>query len=125
MLSINSYSLTGRRLPHLIGLLSACIPAILEAPVHYQALQQLKHLAVGPRENNFDRSIVISHKAQQNIFWWIHNLSTSLSHPILIPSPSITLETDASTLGWRAFCQETDTKTGGLWLVNDQKNHIN
>ena len=123
--AFNQHSLTGRQLAHLIGLLPACIPATLEAPLNYRALQQLKDLAVGLRENNFNCSIAISHKAQQDILWWIHNLSTSLSRPILRPSPSITLETNASTLGWGAFCRETDMKTGGLWSVNDQKNHIN
>ena len=60
-----------------------------------------------------------------HIWWWIHNLSTNLSRPILRPSPALTLETDSSTLGWGAYCRESDMKTGGLWSTNDQKNHIN
>ena len=52
--ALNQHSMTGRQLAHLIGLLSACIPAILEAPLHYRALQRLRHQAVGPRGNNFD-----------------------------------------------------------------------
>ena len=123
--ALNQHSSTGRKLAHLIGLLSACIPAILEAPLHYRALQRLKHQAVGPRGNRFDRSILMSQEAQQDLWWWIHNLSTNLSRPILRPSPAITLETDASTLGWGAYCRESDMKTGGLWSTNDQKNHIN
>ena len=66
--------------------------------------------------------------------WWVHNLSMNLSCPILRPAPSVTLETDASILGWGAYCQESAIKTGGLWSAiktgglwsaSDQKNHIN
>ena len=121
----NQHSMTGRQLAHLIGLLSACIPAVLEAPLHYRALQRLRHQAVGPTRNSFDRSIAISQEARQDLSWWIHNLSVHISRPILRPSPSLTLETDASTLGWGAFCQETDMTTGGRWSTSDQKNHIN
>ena len=32
--ALNQHSLTGRQLAHLIGLLSACIPAVQEAPLH-------------------------------------------------------------------------------------------
>lgn len=123
--ALNCKEITGRQLAHLIGFLSVCIPAIQEAPLHYRALQRLRHQAVGPRGNNFDHSVVISQEAQQDLMWWVYNLSTNLSRPILRPAPSFNLETDASTLGWRIYCRESDTKTGGLWSVSDLEHHIN
>ena len=65
--ALNQHSTTGRKLAHLIGPLSACIPAILEAPLHYRALQRLKYQAVGPRGNRFDRQEVCGQPATRKI----------------------------------------------------------
>ena len=37
--------------------------------------------------------------------------------------PQCTIETDASTVGWRAFCQ--GEATGGCWSMEEQTLHIN
>ena len=42
-LLINKKSVTARELAHLIGLLTSTIPAVSVAPLHYRALQRLRH----------------------------------------------------------------------------------
>ena len=48
-----------------------------------------------------------------------------MCHPIQPPTASLTLQTDASTIGWGAYCQETDQRTGGPWSGPEAAHHIN
>ena len=117
-----------RQLANLIGLLSACIPAILEAPLHYRALQRLRYQAVGLKGYNFNRPIVISQEAQQDLWWWVHNLSTS--RPILRPAFLLTLKTDAFILGCEAYIHEDRRAMVSQWpeksyQLAEASDHIN
>ena len=52
--------------------------------------------------------------------WWStrRNLQS-----VSTQEPDLTMETDASMLGWGAVCQ--GSRTGGLWSQMERKNHIN
>ena len=49
--------------------------------------------------------------ALQDVDWWIHNLSTSVSNPIILPPPDIYIQTDASDLGWGGYLEMVSTKS--------------
>ena len=49
----------------------------------------------------------------QDLDWWIHNLSTSISNPIILPPPDIYIQTDASYLGWGGYLKPL--RTSGMW----------
>lgn len=63
---------SGRRLPQLVSMLSATIPAVLPAPLHYRGLQHLKHQAL--RQGGYDSLIPLSPEAQNDLQWWAQNL---------------------------------------------------
>ena len=55
--------------------------------------------------------------------WWIAEVRQWNGKPIISPVPDMTIETDASLLGWGATVGETST--GGLWTEEERKHHIN
>ena len=46
--------------------------------------------------------------------WWINNLHLVIGSPITPPAPKLTVQSDASKVGWGASCQ--GRKTNGRWL---------
>ena len=89
----NRSLVSARQLAKLIGLLTSCLPAIEPAPLHYRALQRLKNLALSQGDHSYNQRIILSHKSQLDLRWWIENISTDLQRSILKPSPVLTLET--------------------------------
>ena len=61
--------------------------------------------------------------ALQDLDWWIHNLSTSISNPIILPPPDISIQTDASSLGWGGYLKPL--RTLGMWTRSQLFWHIN
>ena len=61
--------------------------------------------------------------ALQDLDWWIHNLSTSISNPIILPPPDIYIQTDASDLGWGGYLKPL--RTSGMWTRSQLFWHIN
>ena len=60
----------------------------------------------------------------ENLQWWTSPKPVQEnSTPIVEPVSNITIQTDASCLGWGAVCQ--GTKTGGHWNKEEQQAHIN
>ena len=114
-----------RQLAHLIGSMTACLPAIAAAPLHYHALQNLRSSALGPFMTNYDRPVHLSVEVKVDLEWWNNHLTSRMSHPIHPPMASLTLQTDASTLGLGAYYQETDQRTDGPWSEPEAAHHIN
>ena len=61
--------------------------------------------------------------ALQDLDWWIHHLSTSISNPIILPPPDIYIQTDTSDLGWRGYLKPL--RTSGMWARSQLFWHIN
>ena len=116
---------TARQLAHLIGMMTSCIPAVLPAPLHYRALQRLRLEALGPSRVDYDHAIPLSAQALRDLEWWITHLPLNASQPILPASPVMSLETDASKIGWGAVCRNTKISTGGPWSKRESTAHIN
>ena len=116
---------TTRQLAHLIGMMTSCIPAVLPAPLHYRALQRLRLEALGPSRVDYDHAIPLSAQALQDLEWWITQLPLNASQPILPVPPVMSLETDASMIGWGAVCRNTKIATGGPWSKGESTAHIN
>ena len=71
----------------------------------------------------YNTEISISQRARNDLSWWANNLDFWNGRRLREHNPSITIETDASRMGWGAFCQgET---TGGCWDQQEQAFHIN
>ena len=61
---------------------------------------------------------------EPTIEWWIHNVDSSyklISHG----KPKLVIYPDASKIGWGAFNETENIRTGGEWSVAEQESHIN
>ena len=61
--------------------------------------------------------------ALQDLGWWIQNLSTSISNPIILLLSDIYIQTDASDLGWGGYLKPLGTS--GMWTRSQLFWHIN
>ena len=108
----NQQTVTARQLAHLIGAMTACLPAIAAAPLHYRALQNHRSLALRSSMTDYDSQVHLSAEDKADPHWWIDHLTSQMCRLIHPPVASLTLETDASTIGWGAYCRETNQTTG-------------
>ena len=82
---MNKEQVTARDLAHLIGLLSSTIPAVNVAPLHYRAIQRLRHKALSVT-GDYDRSTAITDETRKDLTWWIDRLQYSNGHSVVPPS---------------------------------------
>ena len=113
-----------RELASFIGLLINAFYAVLEAPLHYRALerQKVKSLEVA---NNFERKIVLSSVSKDEITWWLKNVKGKNGKKIRPDVVSHWIQTDASNLGYGGFFVEKSVSYGGRWTAHESKHHIN
>ena len=113
---------SARELAHLIGMLTAAIPAILPAALHYRALQGNKHRALKGRAR-YETTLNLDQEALMDLDWWVHKAHLHNGRPIRAPKADLIIESDASKKGWGAFCQSQPT--GGPWDTAEMTLHIN
>ena len=115
-------TITLRTLMRLIGKMTATIPAVLEAPLHYRFLQahtnQLRNQGI-----RLDDNITLTHLCKEDISWWIHQLPKANGKKLKNPIPKLTLETDASKTGWGAITGKIGIS--GKWSLVESHQHIN
>ena len=111
-----------REISGLIGRMSAAILAILPAPLCYRGLQRLKNETFASSQS-YETIVSLDERAVEELIWWTQQVQHWNGRPILTPTPDITVETDASLLGWGAVSGET--RTGGLWSEEERAQHIN
>ena len=111
-------SISVRELARLIGRMTATLPAIFPAPLWYRELQRLKNQAF-PRTQLFETLVKLNQEALLELNWWSIKRNLIDGKSISAQEPDLTMETDASMMGWGAVCQ--GLRTGGLW---SHKNHI-
>ena len=112
---------TIRELAKLIGHCVASFPAVTYGPLYYRELEANKISSLKLNKGNFDKTAVISEKANTEIRWWINNI-ISAKHYMITPDIDLTLFSDASNTGWGI----TDGihPAGGRWKFSELE-HIN
>ena len=70
----------GKQLAKIIGFFSSVIPAVLPTPLHYCALQSLKHQAI--QECSYGLTVILSDGARQVLHWWVNHLEMINDQPI-------------------------------------------
>ena len=88
---------TVRDLSHMIGLLSSTSPAI--SFTLYRGLQHLKHRVLRV-SSSCKSALILDGDSQADLRMW-EEVHAWNGKPIIPPSVSITLTSDASTSGWR------------------------
>lgn len=119
----NKRRATARELAHLIGLLSSTIPAVSVAPLHYRALQRLRHRILSISAGNYDHRAEITEEAKEDLIWWMDKLQHFNDHSVVPPSADMIITTDASKSGWGATDQAA--RIGGAWTMEERTAHIN
>ena len=111
-----------RTLSHIIGKLTSTMQAVLPAPLHHWHLQmlQVKGLLEGKGYNSV---VPLNKECQNDLQWWINQLSTWNGRSLISPAPDLIITTDASLKGWGAVCQGVHTR--GLWIPEESLLHIN
>lgn len=113
---------TIRDVAKVLGLIVSCFPGVAYGPLHYRYLERDKTIALNASKWNFDATMCISSQAGEELKWWIESIETA-SNPINRGEVDITITSDASKQGWGAAT--SDSSTGGLWTVEEAKEHIN
>ena len=113
---------TIRHVARLLGKFSSSLVAVPEGKLHFRYLDKNKTTELIRRKGKFDKNMTLIAEAREEIHWWRENILDSYS-PILRENPSITISTDASSLGWGASCEGRET--GGLFTEEEKEIHIN
>jgi len=67
--------------------------------------------------------VTLNQEALLELDWWSIRKKLMNGKSVLTQEPDLTMETDASMLGWGAVCQ--GSQTGGLWSQIERRSHIN
>ena len=111
-----------RELARLIGKMTATLPAVFPAPLWYRELQHLKNQTY-QRSQSFECMVTLSQEALLELDWWSVERNLMNGKSVITQDSDLTMETDASMLGWGAVCQ--GIRTGGLWSQAERRSHIN
>ncbi len=113
---------TIQEVAQVIGLLVSSFPGVQFGPLHYGNLERDKISALQTNKGNFESPMTLSHQVRTKLHCWINNIDSAFK-PIMLAHPTLTITTDASTLGWGAVLG--DRKAGGPWAQHECGSHIN
>ena len=119
---IDNPSVSIRALSRLVGKLSSSIQAVLPVPLHYRYLLRIKNVALKKRQS-YLAMLCLDQAAQQELLWWRDHLAAWNGRSLLRKKEDLTIETDASNLGWGASCN--GVRSGGIWSHQERLQHIN
>ena len=106
----------------LIGLLSSLIWAVLPAPLHYRALQRLKHRALNSL-GSWDLQVSLDSSSQNDLVFWVSQLKEHNGRSLESPIATMIVSSNASRLGWGTY--SSISSVGGHWSPVEQVLHIN
>jgi len=74
---------------------------------------------------NYESEVQLSPQAREKLIWWRDSLMAwnGKALELVNGDPDLTIETDASVLGWGAVCN--GIRMGGLWTKSKRLLHIN
>ena len=120
-----------QELARFVGKAVATVQALPLATLHYRALQfQINAVLPAPYQGTgppnrkkYNTRVLLHGESRANLRWWklLDRKRTILL--ILPPKSSVLIESDVSTKGWGAVLN-SQTKTGGVWSVQEASNHI-
>ena len=101
---------TRQDLAEVIGVLVANFPGVEFGPLHYRNLEKDKVQALTASKGSYQGLVQLSKKSLKELQWWIDNIATS-HKCITHVKPSVSIQSDASTVGWGAAL--SGQSTGG------------
>ncbi|CAL8112964.1 unnamed protein product [Orchesella dallaii] len=110
-----------QELAELVGTLVSACPGIRHGPLYTRELENVKTNGLIISSNDYNATVCLTNLARDDILWWLEHLDHS--NPIKTSKYDMTIETDASLLGWGACCG--GRKARGLWSEYERNLHIN
>ncbi|XP_070554658.1 uncharacterized protein [Ptychodera flava] len=119
---IHKQTVSVRELASLIGKMTASMAAVVPAPLQCRFLQMAKTKAL-INQNSYEAKVTLTSGCKEELQWWIEHLRDNNGKTLITPFPDMTIESDASLMGWGATCQ--GKRTGGAWSSAEKSMHIN
>ena len=120
--TLASKEITIRQFPGVIGTMVASFPAVEHGKLFYRRCDNHKTRCLKLNQGSFSAKICLTPECRIDLKWWESNILTA-SAPIARCSPSTTVSSDASNLGWGGV--RSETKTRGAWAEGERRQHIN
>lgn len=111
-----------RHVAKVIGLIVSSFSAVEFGKLFYRNLENEKIRALKNSAGNYDTNMTITYQMKIELEWWVANVNQEI-RKISHGNPEITIETDASMLGWGAIINEIEI--GGRWTEQECHKHIN
>jgi hypothetical protein len=121
MLQVNYVKV--RQICKLTGLTEHAAPAIRTGRVHIREIQRVVRSAL-QQLGSYEAEITLSEAAKQDLVWWLNHMALHNGKRIVPYEPSVTITSDASKLGWGAWCTD-NRSTSGFWSPKEVDLGIN
>ena len=113
---------TAREVSRLLGKLTHATHAMRAAPLFFRHLQACLQAALQPLQD-YSQHCPLTKEAKEDLNWWATHPTSWNGKSIIRGNPDLTIETDASNIGWGARCGSL--QTGGPWSPTEARMHIN
>ena len=120
--ALQSQTVTALMLSRLIDKMNAATQAIYMAPLYYKNLQGCLQEALQETQD-YTTPVILTGEAREELEWWKDHFSQWNGRSLISHSSTLTIETDASEIGWGAVCN--GVRTGDPWRPQEQQMHIN
>ena len=114
---------TAREVSRLLGRLNSVSQAIPPGPLFCRMLQRDLSAALSASNQQYEAYCPLSKAAKEELTWWKEQLTRWNGKSLVLRSPDIQLESDASRIGWGASYE--GVQTGGPWSRQEKEYHIN
>ena len=115
-----SASPTARVISRLLGKLNSVSQAVPPAPLFCRMLQRTLAAALEENEQSYEAPCPLSVDAREKLTWWREQMTRWNGKSMVLKSPDIQIESDASRIGWGAFQGDLGpnrkgTTTSNVW----------
>ena len=115
-------SVSLRDLSKVLGTMVATHPAVLPAPLYFWNLERARSIAL--RQGlSYNATVEVTGGMRLDLSWWITSLSQHNGRALEITQWNLTIESDASKIGWGASCQ--NVPAGRPWTSEERVHSIN
>ena len=112
-----------RSLSRLLGKMNATSCVVPPAPLFTRHLQMNLSRALEANSQNYDSLLILSRESKEELRWWDTHMSRWNGKSLIKREVDLTIDSDASLIGWGAACREQTT--GGPWSAQESASHIN
>ena len=107
----------------LLGKFNSVTRAVPPSPLFCIAIQRDLAIALEKSNQSYNAPCQLSPTSKRELDWWIHQLGCWNGKSLVMTQPDLQIQSDASLIGWRAYCQGKNT--GGPWSTKEKCFHIN